>query len=247
MKAPNEAQLRLLDLQEHDTALDRLTHRRRTLPEHEEVERLQGRLAELRTAIVTAETEASDLSREQTKAESDVDQVRTRAERDRARLDSGQLSSPKELETLQSEIASLERRQSELEDTVLEIMERREGAERRRDELTSDSSDIERQLGEVQQRRDTALHEIDEEMASVGEQRTAARKEIPEELLGLYDRLREQYTGVGAAELWRGRCQGCHLALNTVDLNHMRDAPEDEVLRCEECRRILVRTKNSGL
>ena len=69
----------------------------------------------------------------------------------------------------------------------------------------------------------------------------------PADLINLYERLRVQHGGVGAAALRRGRCEGCHLSLNTVDLNAIRAAAADEVLRCEECRRILVRTDESGL
>ena len=63
----------------------------------------------------------------------------------------------------------------------------------------------------------------------------------------MYEKLRASSGGVGAAALHRGRCEGCHLQLNTTDLNRLRDAPDDDVVRCEECRRILIRTDESGL
>lgn len=247
VKAAPEAQLRLLELQELDTALDRLAHRRRTLPELAEVERMNGRLSELRDAIVSAETEVGDISREQSKAENDVEQVRVRAGRDQARLDSGQVSSPRELENLQSEIASLHRRQGDLEDVVLEIMERREQVDSRREALTGERDDLAGQLEQVERRRDEAFGEIDEERAARSQERAALAAEIPDDLRALYEKLRDQMGGVGAAALQSGRCQGCHLALNTVDINRIRAAAPDEVLRCEECRRILVRTPESGL
>lgn len=246
MKAAPDVQLRLLDLQEIDTTLDRLNHRRRTIPEIEEITRLEERAAELRDQVVTAETEVSDVAREQSKAEQDVDQVRARAERDRKRLDAGQVSSPKELENLQSEIESLGRRQSELEDGVLEIMERREAAEARRDAQAAERDQILSELGGLTEKRDAAQGGIDAELAEVGGRRAELAKEIPEDLQALYDRLRGQY-GTGAAALKAGRCEGCKLALSTVDLNEIRNSSDDEVTRCPECRRILVRTPESGL
>lgn len=246
MKAAPDVQLRLLDLQEIDATLDRLNHRRRTLPEIEEITRLEERATELRDQVVTAETEVSDVEREQTKAEQDVDQVRARAERDRKRLDAGQVSSPKELENLQSEIESLGRRQSELEDGVLEIMERREAAEARRDEYAAERDRILGELGGLTEKRDAAQGGIDAELAEVGGRRAEIAKVIPEDLQALYDRLRGQY-GTGAAALKAGRCEGCKLALSTVDLNELRNSSDDEVTRCPECRRILVRTPESGL
>lgn len=246
MKAAPDVQLRLLDLQEIDAALDRLNHRRRTLPELAEIARLEERAADLQDQVITAETEVSDVAREQTKAEADVDQVRSRAERDRKRLDAGQVSSPKELENLQSEIDSLGRRQSELEDGVLEIMERREAAESRRDEQAAERDRVGGELGGLTDKRDAAQAEIDAELTEAGGRRAETVKEIPDELQALYDRLRGQY-GTGAAALKAGRCEGCKLALSTVDLNEIRNAADDEVTRCAECRRILVRTPESGL
>ena len=129
VKASPQAQLKLLELAELDTELSRLDPRRRTLPENAEFEAAQQRDAELRDELATLEATGSDLTRDQAKAERDVDLVRTRIERDRARLDAGQVSSPKELENLQSEIVSLGRRQGDLEEIVLDLMERRETAE----------------------------------------------------------------------------------------------------------------------
>lgn len=246
MKAASDAQQRLLDLQQLDTALDRLAHRRRSLPELAEIERLEGRLGELRDAFVVAETEVGDLDREQKKAEQDVDQVRMRADRDQKRLDSGQVSSAKDLSNLQSELASLQRRQSDLEEVVLEIMERREESEAKVAALRDERTAAEQELAEVTGRRDTAQQAIDDEASMTSAARTAVAKDIPEDLLALYEKLRGQL-GVGAAALHRGQCQGCHLALNTTDLNRIRAASPDEVVRCEECRRILVRTPDSGL
>lgn len=247
MKAAPQAQLRLIDLQELDSTLDRLAHRRRTLPELAEVERLEGRLTELRDAIVAAETEVGDLDREQKKAEQDVEQVRARAERDQQRLDSGQVASAKDLSGLQAEIASLQRRQSDLEEVVLEIMERSEGSDARVGALRTERTEALAEHDAVVQRRDAAQKEIDDEAGATTAARAAVAKDIPQELLALYEKLRGQFDGVGAAKLYRGACQGCHLSINTVDLNHMRAAPADEVIRCEECRRILVRTPESGL
>ncbi|OLT28295.1 hypothetical protein BJF79_41745 [Actinomadura sp. CNU-125] len=247
MKAAPQAQLRLIDLQELDSSLDRLAHRRRTLPELAEIERAEGRLTELRDAIVTAETEVGDLQREQKKAEQDVDQVRTRADRDQKRLDSGQVTSAKDLGSLQTEIESLQRRQSDLEEVVLEIMERTEAAETRVTELRTERTSAQQELENLTGRRDVAQREIDDEAGTTATARTAVAKDVPDDLLALYEKLRAQFGGVGAAKLFRGACQGCHLALNNADLNRIRAAAEDEVVRCEECRRVLVRTPESGL
>jgi predicted nucleic acid-binding Zn-ribbon protein len=246
VKASSQTQLRLLELADLDAELTRLEHRKASLPEHAELARLDKRAAELKDAIVVTETALSDLSRDQTRAERDVDQVRARIDKDRARLDAGQVSAARELANLQSEIESLHKRQADLEEIVLEFMERREGLESQRDELITERDSLAAELAEVTGRRDTGVGEIDSAASAAAAKRTSVAAEIPADLLALYDKIRAS-SGVGAAMLKRGQCQGCHVSLSTVDLNAIKSTPPDEVVRCEECRRILVRTPESGL
>lgn len=218
----------------------------RSLPEVAELARLETRASELKDEIVVTETELGDLAREQNRAERDVEQVRTRIDRDRARLDAGQVSAARELANLQSEIESLHRRQGDLEEVVLELMERREGLDSRRDELAAEQDGLATQMGELTARRDAVFKEIDEQAGKAAEQRGGVTADVPADLLKLYEQIRDS-RGVGAAMLRAGRCQGCHLNLNSADLNEIRAAAPDEVVRCEECRRILIRTPESGL
>ena len=176
VKASPETQVRLLELADLDAELGRIDHRRRGLPEVAEVNRIDARDAQLRDAIIAAETSEKDLAREQAKAEADVDQVRTRSVRDRERLDAGQVSSPRELEVLQSEIASLLRRQSELEDVVLDVMERREAAQASRDSLTAERTELAARRLTVAARRDEALGELGEQSEKAADRRGRRRR-----------------------------------------------------------------------
>jgi uncharacterized protein len=247
VKASPEAQLRLLELADIDAELTRIEHRRRGLPEHAELARLEAKDDELRDSIAALTAQNSDLKREQAKAEADVEQVRARIDRDRQRLDSGIVNSPRELENLQSEVQSLNRRQSDLEEVVLDVMERLETAQSALTSATSEREQLATELVSVTAARDTALAELGEQAVKAGDRRVEVAASIPADLLDLYDKLRVQHGGVGATALRLRRCQGCNLTMNTVDLNAIRAAPADEVLRCEECRRILVRTADSGL
>src|SRR4051812_11151712 len=247
VKAAPDDQLRLLDLQALDTTLDRLAHRRKTLPELAQIEEAEARQTRLADDIVLIETEDSDLGREQSKLEGDIDQVRTRMQRDQQRLDAGQVGSPRELENLQHEIGTLHKRQSDLEDEELEIMEKREVVQKRLAELRAEQGQIGTTLAELEQQRDSAFAEIAAETEKASAQRAETVAGLPAELVTLYEKVRTSSSGIGAAALHQGRCEGCHLQLNTTDINRIREAPEDEVLRCEECRRILVRTAESGL
>jgi predicted nucleic acid-binding Zn-ribbon protein len=247
VKASPEAQLRLLELADLDTELARLDHRRRTLPETAELEQLASRAARARDVLVAAETELSDLEREQARAERDVEQVRVRIDKDQARLDGGKVSSAKELESLQSEVVSLKRRQGDLEEVVLELMEKLETSTARRDAAAAEQTTVTGQAEAVTARRDAAVAEIDQAAGKASAARSSAAEGVPDDLLALYDKVRSTAGGVGAAMLRHGRCEGCRESLSMAELNDIRAAAPDEVIRHEECRRILVRTAESGL
>ena len=246
MNAESARQLRLLDLQAIDTRLDQIAHARTHLPQLAELADLLGKARLIDDQLVRSRTEFGDVQREVAKAESDVQLVRDRAARDQARLDAG-TGSAKDLQAISHELTSLARRQSELEDIELEVMERAEAAE-------SDVAELERGRGELTTRiealeaaRDEAFARLDGEAADIGAPRPTVVDEVGADLVALYEKIRLANGGTGAAALRQRRCGGCQLELNPVEIQRIRSAPEDEVLRCEECRRILVRTAESGL
>ena len=245
MKASPEMQARLLELQELDTTLAQLTHRLNSLPEQTDIDRLEAQAPELEADVVRTQTEVSDLEREVAKAEAAVQQVRDRAARDQQRLDAG-TGSAKDLQGLQHEIESLARRQGVLEDEELEVMERAEEAQRAEQAAIIAREEHGARLAELVAARDEKAAAIGAERDEVAAGRDAITADLSSELLALYERLRTQ-TGAGAAPLQQRRCGGCRLELNAVDLGRIKGAAEDEVVRCEECGRILVRTAESGL
>ncbi|MFI6443771.1 zinc ribbon domain-containing protein [Kitasatospora sp. NPDC050543] len=247
MNAAPADQIRLLDLQAIDSRLDQLAHRRRSLPEHAEIDQATADHTALKSLVVAAQAQLGDTNRELTKAEQDVEQVRSRSARNQQRLDSGAITSPKDLENLQHEIGSLAKRQSDLEDVVLEIMERLESAQTRVTELGARLEHSTVVLNEAQARRDAAFGEIDTEAEKVKRDRETVAAVIPADLLKLYTRLREQQGGVGAARLYQRRCEGCRVEFAITDLNAIKAEPKDAIVRCDNCGRILVRTAESGV
>jgi predicted nucleic acid-binding Zn-ribbon protein len=243
--APTTDQWRLLDIQGVDTRMQQIAHSERTLPEHAELAALEQQATTLRDDLVRAQTEASDTNREFLKAEADVDQVRQRAARDQARLDSGQ-GGHKDLESLQHELATLARRQNDLEDVELEVMERLEALNTEVERLGAAQSELQEKVDAVVVSRDAKLAKLAEERLSLERERAGMVLGLDAALLALYEKIRES-SGAGAAMLRARRCEGCRLELNPQELQRIRAAADDEVVRCEECRRILVRTGESGL
>lgn len=173
--------------------------------------------------------------------------MRQRAARDQQRLESGAGISARDLANLQSEVASLAKRQADLEDVVLEVMERLEGAQERVTTITERVSALEAKLADATARRDAATGELDAEAAKIAKDREVVVASMPADLMALYERIRVKQGGVGAARLYQRRCEGCRLELDMAEVNEIKAAARDQVVRHDNCGRILVRTADSGI
>jgi predicted nucleic acid-binding Zn-ribbon protein len=246
LKADPTHQLALLDVAELDSRAAQLRHQRGHLPELAEIGALEAERTQLTDQVRDARIVVDDLTVEQARADREVEQVKARRERDRTRMDSGQITNPKDLERMQHELVSLERRISTLEDAELEVMEKLEEAQQVLDGLAIRADDIDARLAELVAARDEKRSGIDRSLEEVSAARGPATEGLPDDLMALYERLREQ-KGIGAALLRARQCGGCNMTLDASELSRIRSAPADEVIRCEECQRILVRTDESGL
>ncbi|MEU8231095.1 C4-type zinc ribbon domain-containing protein [Actinoplanes sp. NPDC048967] len=244
MKAAPQDQRRLLDLQAVDIALAQLAHRRKSLPELAEIATISRELSALEDERVRAQVAVDDLDRDIARFEKDIEQVRTRKDRDQARLNAG--GALREIEGLQHELATLNRRQSELEDAELELMEQRETAEQALNDVKKKLAEASERRAAAEARRDEVTAEITKEQEFKTQARGPLAADLPADLVTLYDKIRAD-SGLGAALVRSGRCGGCRIELYGADLARVKSAPADEVVRCEECRRIMVRTAESGL
>ncbi|WP_183100763.1 zinc ribbon domain-containing protein [Nocardioides pelophilus] len=247
MKADPDAQLKLLDLQKLDAAADQLRHQRAHLAEDAEIAALATRRADVLGRSRDQEIVVADLTSAQEKADADVEQVKARRKRDQDRMDQGLISNPKDLERMQHELESLERRIGVLEDEELEVMEDLEAAQTELTTMRTDLVETDERLAAVTATRDQKYADIDAELQRIEGERSPIVAVLPTDLLALYERLRTNKNGIGAAELRARQCGGCMLSLDNADLADIRSRAEDEVVRCEQCQRILVRTSESGL
>jgi uncharacterized protein len=246
VKADHFDQQKLLELAAEDVALTQLAHRRRTMPEVAAVEAAAEAERTFAADVVRAETEARDLGREVKRLESDVETVRQREAKDQRLLDSGGVSA-KEVTNIQHELDSLKRRQSDLEDQELELMERLEVAETALAAAQEGREKARADRERAEQLRDDALADITDSTSRHEAARAAVAGSIPPALLSLYDRIRTQTGTTGAAMLKARQCQGCRIELFGKELAAVRNADPHEVVRCDNCGRILVRTAESGL
>ena len=240
MKATLREQHAILNIQNFDFTFSTLTNKAANLPEIAAISSLTIKADNARDLRIAAETEHSDVKRELARAEGDVEQIVTRINRDEARLASG-TASPKELEQLQHEIGTLGVRRTELEEIELEIMMRIDGIKTRITELSEQESALAAEITELEIKKANALAVINADIEATKSDRASEITSINAELVALYEKIRSSNNGTGAAALVGNQCKGCHLTINTVELQRIASLAEDEVVRCEECRCILVR------
>ena len=244
MKADPAVQRGLLALAEADAELSRIDHRRRTAPELAEIADAEKAVKARRDARVAVQTQIDDLDREVARQEKEIEAVRAREERDRKLLDSG--AGARQVADLEHELASLIKRKAALEDDLLELMERREAVEADSGHAAVELEKAEAALADVQHRHQENLADLDSQQARREADRARLVTGFPEPLLALYER-RRKARGIGAALLRARRCGACRIELDRRVISTIKDTAPDEVVECEECGAILVRTPESGL
>ncbi|CAN5378413.1 C4-type zinc ribbon domain-containing protein [soil metagenome] len=244
MKAPISEQRTLLELQAADTRLAQLGHRAKTLPQQKRLDELAARIGVVSHRLAGANGELEDAQLEISRVESDVEVVTARLARDRSRLETS--SSTKDIQGLEHEIASLQKRESDLEDIELAVMERMDEINGRLAVVIEEMATLVAERDELQTSRDADLAAIDSEIAGVQLNRELIAGGVGDELLALYNRQRERY-GIGAALLTRGVSMGSNVKLHESDLAKIRAAAPDDVVLDPDSSCILVRTEESGL
>lgn len=233
-------QRQLLELQDADTAIRQLEHRRANLPEQQALDENADTLKRISAEYADRRERLEQLERSQKRHEDEIATVESRRKSEEGRMYSGQINSEKEVQALRGEISSLRARKNDLEDALLEIMQEREDLESMVDTLKERHGELTSKVAELETARDEAARDIDAEMSTRQSERAELAAELPDEVIGYYDDLRERKRGLAVAELVGRTCQGCHLELTAIELEETRERAQRGLARCEQCGRILV-------
>jgi uncharacterized protein len=244
MKAEVVQQRSLLELAELDAELSRIEHRAKNLPEQQQVEMAQSAHREANDRLATVQIALEDLDGQVAKFESEIDAVRQREDRDRSLLAGGTVDA-KQLTELQHELETLERRQASLEDSLLEVMERREELQSQQAGELAQIDELQSKLTEAQRASDAARNEIDQLRHQSASRRDELVSALDNDLVALYERQRS-HGGAGAGLLQGRRCGACRIEIDKGELARISAAAEDDLLRCPECGAILLRVKGTG-
>jgi uncharacterized protein len=230
----------LLLVQERDTALDRLRHRRTALPARSELAAREVDVVHGRAKVDELRAARDAVLHDERRLDDEATSLEARAKEVEGRLYSGSVSSPRELQAMQADVDMLKRHRSDIEDRELEVMERREQLDQElavaETGLADVTAEVERLHGAIAE----AEREIDAEIAVESQARAAHAKDVPEKLLADYERRRTTNRGAGAARLIGDTCQACHLSIPATEVERIRRAPEGSVAYCDNCSAILV-------
>ena len=244
MKAEVVQQRSLLELAELDAEMSRIDHRAKHLPEQQQVEEAQSAHREANDRLAAVQIALEDLDAQVAKFESEIDAVRQREDRDRSLLAAGTVDA-RQLTELQHELETLQRRQSSLEDSLLEVMERREELQDQQAGGLEEIDELQTKLTDAQRACDETCSEIDQLRHQSVSRRDELVAELDADLVALYERQRSR-GGAGAGPLQGRRCGACRIEIDKGELARISAAAEDEVLRCPECGAILLRVKGTS-
>lgn len=231
----------LLAVQEHDTTIDQLEHRRRTLPARAQLEAAMAELKDLEASTVAVEAQRHDLGRSQSRLEDEIASLNERAAQHDRTLYGGTISNPRELQAMQDEIAAIKRRVSQLEDQELELMEQIEPIDAQLARQTAQRTALDDRAASLRAEIAEGEVAVASELESVRSLREAAGAAIDADAMAEYEVLRKQLGGVAIARLVNGHCGGCHLGLSAVERDRIKKLPAEEAVTCEECGRLLAR------
>ncbi len=241
MTADPESLKGLLAVQDHDRTVDALRHNRETLPEFDEVTRIEAAIVALDGESSVISDQRHELERTQKRLEDEVSLLEDRIVTENAKLYGGDVTGMKELQALQEEVAGLEARQILVEDQILEVMEAAEPIDAELEGFAQRRAEHDGSAASTRQSIIDKQAAIDAELIATEEKRAAAAQALDVTLVEEYERIRAQPGKVGVAKLVGSTCRGCHLELPAMEVDRLKKLPADQLIHCDECGCILVR------
>jgi predicted nucleic acid-binding Zn-ribbon protein len=230
----------LIEVQDRDTVLDQLRHRRSHLPEQAELAGLEAQVAAVDASLAGALALRDEAAGRQAGLEAEIAASDARIGEIEKRLYGGTVSASRDLTAMSEEVSHLKNRRSSTEDRVLEVMEELEPLEAEVARLEGERAALASRAAEVAQAVAEAQAAVDAEAAVVTAERASVAEGLPADLAATYEKLRSKLGGVGAARLVGSSCGGCHLQLPATELDRVRRSSPDALVFCDQCGRILV-------
>jgi hypothetical protein len=230
----------LMEVQQHDTTLDQLRHRRQTLPEQAELDRVEARRAQVTAEGAVTRSRVEDLKSRQASLEEQIAAASKRRHEIEQRMLTGGVSASRDLQAMDGEVHHLAERQAQLEELELELVDEEDPLDVALEANEAAAEALDADAGRLQEAVSQEVARIDQAIVVEEAARAEQAIRLPADLADRYEKLRSHLGGVGAARLVGDRCDGCHLTLPSKEVERIRRLPADEFATCDQCGRILV-------
>lgn len=237
MKASDNQQAELLALANLDLEITRAKVSLNNLTSGEAFSQLRQAQRDAAAALIEARNALDGVELELTRAEADLQLVEQRIQKDNLRLN--QTSSSKDAQGIQSELDTLAKRKSELEDLELAILERKENSEAAYKTVLSDKQSIDDELASKESANEAEIMKIRSGLDLSSAQRLQQAARIDQELVELYEK--KATRGVAVGRLLGTECGACRMTIGATALAEINSLPRDEIATCPDCQAILVR------
>ena len=239
MKARIESQRLLIDLNSLDQSISKLNYQKKNHPQLMKITELTARVPSIEASIVENDSQITETKKEVSKAEIDVENISKRVQKDKERLASSETSA-KDLTQIQHEIGTLEGKQKELEEVQIEFLEKVEDLEHKKRGLQEILEQLKAEISELNTSIKDDFEKANKEIANFARERQIVVGKIENELIALYEKIRTEQ-GIGAGLFSLGTCNSCQIQISPSEINNINSTDPEEIVRCENCRCVLVR------
>lgn len=239
MKFQVEEQLNLVELAKFDQELITLTTRAKNHPVREEISRAKEELEKIHFELAQLVARESDIKKEAGKLEIEIEQVKNRAQKNQARIDSA--SNAKEITAMEHEVESLKNRQNELEDQEITLLEEIEALQKEQTAWQENKEKLKQEVDKKTESLKAELAELRNQADNINKNRQELAAKISSELIEKYQKILSEHVGLAAARLIDGTCSGCNISFSPIEVNEMNSNDPELIMTCENCGCILVR------
>lgn len=237
MKANLQDQQTLLKLAAKDAELARVGNEQQALSKDDSLSKLSEQQLELSEQLIVARNAVADLELALKRAENDLELVENRIAKDKDRIK--QLSSPKDIQGIEHELASLATRKSELEDSELEVMSQLESAQAVAEELKTSQDELKAEIAKQEEDLSNKVVELKALAQQLSTDRSLLLGTLSPDLVGVYEAKAKR--GIAVGKLMGRDCGVCRLGITASILDEILALPADELAECPSCGALLVR------
>ena len=223
---------RFFDLQHIDREIDEATTALNSI-----IEKIDDKeiILEAEAELNVIKEQLKEIERQRRDLEYEAEDLRKNIAELHEKLFGGKVKNPKELMSMEQEKDMFQASLDKKEDSLLDLMEEEEAANKKLKIQVEHLSDIEKEWKKQQKELISEKDKLDTQLNQLNEKREEAISGIEAQELQVYEFVKSR-KGNAVVRVEQGRCQGCHIKL---PMNEWQKARTGSLVQCSSCGRIL--------